>query len=495
MENWQFGHMSDNAKGEQYSSYNYDRLTTDTVFLMHLHEYMKVLYLVDYRYKAPYPLEVLSMVHNITEGLIREAARCLGVKISEIKVKPLGKTLLGSYNDGDQSITINEDAITDKCTIQTIMHELRHAEQHQKLSKQDTEFGRSIKSAQDNYVLGAGGYICNIMYNINLSEFDAEQFSYGLVEKIADIELKASVDDVPGLTNFIRDMRDASRQRQVTETSHDLKCMTHAYAIDKAIDDLDRWRHDEMEPFYNMPPDNIDAYREDPSTRDERILLDAKLKGMKNIAGTIGEHSSYVVRSANGEKIKDADDQVFNYIFQEVYSDISLKEFLLTYSIDPFLRMVVSQYKSGNNEITRELSDDIRELISYGARTDGFFSQDLTTQERIDKYAEKLILAAVDFCELEFITDYWHESFSAGMLQRGLKNCKDLLGADRMHDLFSEIFSNRTITINTTAELMDYYKNEFKKYGLTELAHFEFNVYKDKKEYNQSKGIGDDIVV
>ena len=130
------------------------------------------------------------------QRMVDKFASVLGVRISRTLIfSDPNSTVLGGYVDKDKSIALNATpenlgSINKMTFLNTIVHELRHAQQHQIFShlSDSPEFASLIDENFKHYQRPAGKIVQNARYFSNFIEVDAELFSYafseGLLEQI-----------------------------------------------------------------------------------------------------------------------------------------------------------------------------------------------------------------------------------------------------------------------------------------------------------------------
>lgn len=132
--------------------------------------------------------------------LIMSLARFMGVEINDIKIFADSKVgYAGMYINDDKTFVLNlspdmmmfEGRVS---ALVTIMHELRHAQQFQIISKSAAfpHLSATIKSHIDNYVHPKGKVIQNAKYFSNFAEIDAEHFSYEMLTSMFERITKTS---------------------------------------------------------------------------------------------------------------------------------------------------------------------------------------------------------------------------------------------------------------------------------------------------------------
>lgn len=122
---------------------------------------------------------------NIENAVYALAAE-MDVRLSKISFfSDPNSIVAGGYIKDNHSMVLNLAQLNDEASfLVTIIHELRHAQQHEFMYSPDNELASRIKFAMDHYTRPTGQIIKNAQYFSNLVEVDAELTSYFFTKNI-----------------------------------------------------------------------------------------------------------------------------------------------------------------------------------------------------------------------------------------------------------------------------------------------------------------------
>ena len=120
------------------------------------------------------------------EKVVRSLASEMNVRLSNIRFfSDPSSNVAGGYIKDDRSMVLNLANLDSEADfLITIIHELRHAQQHNFMYQPDNELASRIKFGFDHYTRPTGQVIKNAQYFSNLVEVDAELISYFFTQNI-----------------------------------------------------------------------------------------------------------------------------------------------------------------------------------------------------------------------------------------------------------------------------------------------------------------------
>lgn len=126
------------------------------------------------------------------KNFIKQVSYLLGVNITSIKfVSDSNSKTLGGFNQSSNSLVVNicPENLSEENKIMffnTIIHELRHAQQYQKFAyfNDDSELSTKIRENIKNYKRPSDKHIKNAKYYLNFIEVDAERFAMGFTKEL-----------------------------------------------------------------------------------------------------------------------------------------------------------------------------------------------------------------------------------------------------------------------------------------------------------------------
>ena len=458
-----FGYMKSEAKQQQKDSFNYDRFLQNEDFVSYLESHLKLIQEAQGATESEKE-DLVNRVKDSAKILIQKAAEILNVTIQSVDFISDEKKL-GAYYYSSKKIELDYNELLNASSIQTILHELRHAEQHQVIMQQDTELSSQFNAANKSYTLGnVGSRTNNILYHSNILEFDAETFSYGLAGSlyavIAERNFKASTD----FADFVSKENLKIVSNQAYSTNNMLSCMQTAQKIDFSIDLLSSWRQNVMSKLCTKSPNEIDRILSSPNFVD----IQTAYKGYFTHFHSIWDDSSGRLN---------IDDDYFKYAFKTAYKDLSVADFILTMDIDPFINNASMLYKNGNKEILDFFPREVSRYIEKTAHDD---EMSLTTQERANIYINSELTI---FIESLKIGRFGASKFVEDFFEKRIENCLKLAPLETVQEIIKVSCSNKTINISGDSNWVDYARNFLNKYKLNECLDIKVETYNSFDEY------------
>lgn len=153
------------------------------------------------------------------EKVIRSLASEMNVRLSNIRFySDPDSNIAGGYLKENRSMVLNLANLNSEADfLVTIIHELRHAQQHGFMYQPDNELASRIKFGFDHYTRPTGQIIKNAQYYSNLVEVDAELISYFFTQNIlSQLENTPEFTSQPG---FTQKLSNAQREYAMSERS------------------------------------------------------------------------------------------------------------------------------------------------------------------------------------------------------------------------------------------------------------------------------------
>lgn len=153
------------------------------------------------------------------EQVVKSIASEMGVSLSSIKlISDPNSNLIGGYIRENNSMVLNLANLNNEVNfLLTIIHELRHAQQHNFMYQPNNEFASRIKYGITHYTKPSEKLIKNAQYFSNIVEVDAELTSYTFTKNILD-QLK-NHPKFKSHSEFIQKVTNSQQDYQIAEKS------------------------------------------------------------------------------------------------------------------------------------------------------------------------------------------------------------------------------------------------------------------------------------
>lgn len=227
--------------------------------------------------------------------MVDKFASIFGVRISRTMiVSDLNSSVLGGYIDKDKSIALNAtpenlSSFSKVTFLNTIIHELRHAQQHQVFSNlsDSPEFSQIIENNFKNYQRPAGKVVQNARYFSNFIEVDAELFSYSFSEGLLS-QIKSN----PKYANFSLQIADAQH-----ENSHEKREFEERFNASRQVLELNNQAYltlkNALEQFKKA------VFTENPPPKEQIDVMTETIITMAN--ALINDQASQFIDFNNGK--------------------------------------------------------------------------------------------------------------------------------------------------------------------------------------------------
>lgn len=209
--------LTEQIKEDWESSLNVDYLSTNPELIQKLYTFFR-----------KYDIGDEELKKQLIDDLTKSLANQMKVSIDKIIIYKNAENIsAGSYNKFDKSVSINLYSRGERFSysaqiLTTILHELRHAEQAERLMYLKSDFGRLMKYDTENYTQPSNtNMMQDVGYRTNFTEVDAQTFSFRAGKALAQEVLNNAQDEKRFVKRVLEvKLRDIIGQENSFNSSH-----------------------------------------------------------------------------------------------------------------------------------------------------------------------------------------------------------------------------------------------------------------------------------